>query len=140
MTAKNSIPRISSASGKASSFDTLKRRRQMEKTWKPMVGGILNIVTGAFALLSVIGLFIGIVVIGSELVGPEVPDFITIVLWIILIPYFIIGALALIGGIYSLQRKTWGLALAGAVASTVYWFFVGIPTIVFIAQSKDEFE
>ena len=41
----------------------------MEETWKPMVGGILNIVTGAFALLSVIGLIIAIVVIGSDLVG-----------------------------------------------------------------------
>ena len=112
----------------------------MEKTWKPMVAGILNIVTGAFALLSVIGLIISIVVIGSDFVGPEVPDFVATILWIITIPFFIIGVLALIGGIYSLQRKTWGLALAGAVASTVYWFFVGIPTIVFIAQSKDEFE
>jgi len=112
----------------------------MEKTWKPMVAGILNIVTGAFALLSVIGLLISIVVIGSDLVGPEVPDFVAVILWIIAIPFFVIGVLAIIGGIYSLQRKMWGLALAGAVASTVYWFFVGIPTIVFIAQSKDEFE
>jgi hypothetical protein len=112
----------------------------MEKTWKPMVAGILNIVTGAFALLSVIGLIIGIVVIGSDIVGPEIPDFVAIILWIITIPLFIIGVLALIGGIYSLRRKTWGLALAGAVASTVYWFIVGIPTIVFVAQSKDEFE
>jgi len=112
----------------------------MEKTWKPMVAGILNIVTGAFALLSVIGLLISIAVVGSNLVGPEVPDFVATILWIITIPFFVIGVLALIGGIYSLQRKAWGLALAGAVASTVYWFFVGIPTIVFIAQSKDEFE
>ncbi len=112
----------------------------MEKTWKPMVAGILNIVTGAFALLSVIGLVIGIVVIGSDIVGPVVPEFVVTILWIITIPFFIIGVLALIGGIYSLRRKTWGLALAGAIATTVYWFFVGIPTIVFIAQSKDEFE
>ena len=113
----------------------------MEKTWKPMVAGILNIVTGAFALLSVIGLVIAIVVIGSDFfVEPGIPDFVTTILWIITIPFFVIGVLAIIGGIYSLQRKTWGLALAGAIASTVYWFFVGIPTIVFIAQSKDEFE
>ena len=65
---------------------------------------------------------------------------VAVILWIITIPFFIIGVLGIIGGIYSLQRKMWGLALAGAVASTVYWFFVGIPTIVFIAQSKDEFE
>ena len=112
----------------------------MEKTWKPMVAGILNIVTGAFAILSVIGLVISIVVIGSDIVGPEVPDFVATVLWIITIPFFIIGVLAIIGGISSIRRKTWGVALAGAIATTVYWFFVGILTIVFLAQSKDEFE
>ena len=112
----------------------------MEETWKPMVGGILNIVTGAFALLSVIGLIIAIVVIGSGLLGPDFPDFVVAVLWVITVPYFIIGVIALIGGIYAIQRKTWGMALAGTVASTVYWFFVGIPAIVFIAQSKDEFK
>jgi hypothetical protein len=73
----------------------------MDKTWKPMVAGILNMVTGTFALLSVIGLVIAIVVIESGFfVEPGIPDF----------------------------------------ATTVYWFFVGIPSIVFIAQSKDEFE
>ncbi len=112
----------------------------MEKTWKPMVAGILDIVTGAFALLSVIGLAIGIVVIGSEVVGPGVPDFVTTILWILAIPFLIIGVLAIIGGIYSIQRKKWGIALAGTIASTVFWFFVGIPAIVFISQSKDEFE
>ncbi len=112
----------------------------MEKTWKPLVAGTLTVVTEAVALLRVIGLVIAIVVIGSDIVGPEVPDFVATILWIIIIPFFIIGVLALIGGIYSLRRKTWGLALAGAIASTVYWFFVGIPTIVFLAQSKDEFE
>ncbi|UCE05715.1 MAG: hypothetical protein JSW07_19310 [bacterium] len=117
-----------------------KKRRQMEKTWKPMVAGILDIVTGAFALLSVIGLVIGIVVIESEVVGPGVPDFVTTILWILAIPFLIIGVLAIIGGIYSLQRKKWGLALAGTIATIVYWFFVGIPAIVFISQSKDEFE
>ena len=112
----------------------------MEKTWKPMVAGILNIVSGAFALLSVIGLVIAIVVIESDFfVEPGIPDFVTTVLWIVAIPFFIIGVLAIMGGVYALRRKTWELALAGAVATTVYWFFVGIPTIVFIAQSKDEF-
>jgi hypothetical protein len=112
----------------------------MEKTWKPMVAGILDIVTGAFALLSVIGLVIGIVVIGSDVVGPGVPDFVITILWILAIPFLIIGVLAIIGGIYSIQRKKWGMALAGTVATIVYWFFVGIPAIVFISQSKDEFE
>ena len=112
----------------------------MEKTWKPMVAGILDIVSGAFALICVFGLVIAIIVIGSDFVASEVPDFVTAILWTISIPFLIIGVLALIGGIYALQRKKWGLALAGSIATTVFWFFVGIPTIVFTAQSKDEFE
>lgn len=100
----------------------------------------LNVTSITHSLGIVIGLVIGIVVIGSDIVGPEAPEFVATILWIITIPFLIIGVLALIGGIYSLRRKTWGLALAGAIATTVYWFFVGIPTIVFIAQSKDEFE
>ncbi len=45
----------------------------MEKTWKPMVAGILDIVSGAFALICVLGLVIAIIVIGSDFVGSEVP-------------------------------------------------------------------
>ncbi len=101
----------------------------------------INIVTGAFSLLSVVGFLIAIIVINSDFfVEPGIPDFVTSILWILTIPFLIIGVLAIIGGVYSLSRKKWGLALSGAVASTVFWFFVGIPTIVFVAQSKDEFK
>lgn len=36
----------------------------MEKTWKPMVAGILDIVSGVFALICVLGLVIAIIVKG----------------------------------------------------------------------------
>jgi hypothetical protein len=104
-----------------------------------MVAGILDIVIGAFALLSVLGLIIAILVIGSDIVAGAVPGFVTAILWSIAIPFLVIGILALIGGFFALQRKRWGLALAGSIAATVFWFFVGIPAIVFTAQSRNEF-
>lgn len=115
----------------------------MEKTWRPTVAGILDIVSGVFALISVIGLIIGIIVIGGATYFPgkeDIPGFVPAILWSLAIPYLVIAILALVGGVYALQRKKWGLALAGSIAITVFWFFVGIPAIVFTAQSKNEFE
>jgi len=115
----------------------------MEKTWKPTVAGILDIVSGAFALIWFIMLIIAIIVTSGAMYFPgteAIPGFVPSILWCLAIPSLIIGILALIGGVYALQRKKWGLALAGSIAVTVFWFFVGIPAIVFIAQSKNEFE
>jgi len=114
----------------------------MKKTWKPEVAGILDIVSGVFALISVVGLIIGAIVISGapHLVGVEVPVNVPVILWSIAIAYFIIGILALVGGVYALKRKKWGLALTGSIAIDFFWFFVGIPAIVFTALSKDEFE
>ena len=115
----------------------------MEKTWKPTVAGILDIVSGAFAFIWFIMLIIAIIVIGGATYFPgmeAIPRFVPSILWSLAIPSLIIGILALIGGAYALQRKKWGWALAGSIATTVFWFFVGIPAIVFTAQSKNEFE
>ena len=115
----------------------------MEKTWRPTVAGILDIVSGVFALILFIMLIIGIVVTSGVIYFPgteAIPGFVLSILWSIAIPSLIIGILALIGGIYALQRKKWGLALAGSIAIIFFWFFVGIPAILFTAQSKNEFE
>jgi len=115
----------------------------MEKTWKPTAAGIVNIISGTFALIWFVMLIIAKAVISGALGIPgmeAVPSFVAGILLIMAVPSLVIGVLALAGGVYALQRKLWGLALAGAIAVTVFWFFVGIPAIVFLAQSRDEFE
>lgn len=115
----------------------------MERTWKPTVAGILNIVCGVLALISFVGLMIAIAVTSGTLDIPgtwNIPDFVPVILWSVAIPYLIIGILALLGGVFALQRKYWGWALAGSIATTLFLFVVGIPAIVFTALSKDEFE
>ena len=117
----------------------------MEQTWKPTVAGILDIVSGALALISVLGMINAIIFIENNphiditRASSGVPVNVMPILWSIAILYLIIAILALIGGVYTLQRKKWGLALTGSIAITIFWFFVGIPTIVFTAQSKNEF-
>ena len=51
----------------------------------------------------------------------------------------ILGIVSLIGGIVALQRRMWGLALAGAIIILFPFFIFGILSIIFVAISKKEF-
>jgi len=48
--------------------------------------------------------------------------------------------LPLIGGIYAVQRRKWGLALAGSIAAIFGSTPLGIAAAIFTALAKDEFE
>ncbi len=121
----------------------------MKKTGRPIAGGVLNIVSGALNILGFVGVIIAIVVvtpaywIASDGFGPvgvfEI-GILTTILWIGAIILLIVGILPLIGGIYALQRKKWGLALAGSIAAIFGITPLGIAATVLIALSKDEFE
>ncbi len=56
----------------------------------------------------------------------------------VLIGYLPMG-LAVVGGIYILKRKRWRLALTGAICSTLFPFFLGIP-IILLVKRKGEFD
>ena len=114
----------------------------MERTNKPTVAGILAIITGALGLLWAICLFIGYAVVAGTLDIPTgyIPEFVPGIVLGMAIPTLILAILALIGGIYAVQRKIWGLALAGSIAAILAFFPLGIPATVFTAQSKNEFE
>ena len=123
----------------------------MEKTWKPTVAGILNIVCGALRILGAIALLIGVMffipvaVIGGPGPVPDMPNWmIPGVLSTILVTgvvfLLIVGILPIIGGIYALQRKKWGLALAGSIVAIIGSSVMGILSTIFVAMAKDEFE
>jgi hypothetical protein len=103
----------------------------MEKTWKPTVGGILSIVAGALQVI------IGIVIAalgtaGGAFIGMG---------WLGALgaPIIVLGVIAVVGGIYALRRRIWGLALAGSICALVGPWILGIPAIIFIALAKNEF-
>ncbi|MFC2018821.1 hypothetical protein ACFLU4_02540 [Chloroflexota bacterium] len=123
----------------------------MEKTAKPTIAGILNIVAGAFNILGFLGVIIGILVLVpfSSSCGPgPAPEFgrllvasnVGVILWIGALFLLVTGILPIIGGIYALKRKRWGLALAGSIAAIVGSAALGITATVFTALGKDEFE
>jgi len=119
----------------------------MEKnTWMPATAGILDIISGSF------GLFAGMILLvlgtlGSEIlrffeVGiPEISPAVILALFsAVAVPLAIAGILAIVGGIYAIRRKMWGLALAGSIAAFFPSWLLGIAAIVFTILSKKEFE
>ena len=89
------------------------------QTWKPTVAGSLTVSAG------VLGLTVGIVLVS---ISP---------LFMVGLVAIMIGVVALAGGLCALKRRAWGLALAGSICSVPCW--LGIPAIILIALSKQEF-
>lgn len=117
---------------------------------KSTVGGILSIVAGALGLLS------GVVLLFASLLlttifndpafntgsNPPPDQFFTVfslVYVAIGVFYIALGALSIIGGIFSIQRKHWGWALAGAIGGTLSFMPVGVASVVLVALGRPEF-
>jgi len=103
----------------------------MEETWKPTAAGILCIIAGAIAMIA----GIVIAVVGSIGWFFGIP-------WISAIgaPSIILGIIAIVGGIYALQRRIWGLALAGSICAVLPPVTIlGILAIIFVSLGKGEF-
>jgi hypothetical protein len=107
------------------------------KTAKPVVAGIFNIMIGSACMLGVLGLGIAMAVVGPIVTDVGMPVF--TVLAIIAFPLAVIGIISIVGGIFELQRRMWGMALAGSIAATCVSQMFGVASIVLTAVSKDEF-
>lgn len=105
----------------------------MEKTWKPTVAGILAIIAGALEVIIGLLFAAGVGILGG-IFGMG---------WlsVIFAPLIIFGIIAIVGGIYALRRRIWGLALAGSICALVGpWFILGVLAIIFVILGKGEFK
>ncbi|HEX79506.1 MAG TPA: hypothetical protein G4O19_05055 [Dehalococcoidia bacterium] len=117
------------------------------RTWMPMVGGILSIISGSLGFIA-IAFFLTFGSIFGAAIARDV--LLSLGFWHMGLPMTIIGiiaiillcisAVAIIGGIYAIQRRGWGMALAGAICSIFPSQVLGILAIVFITISRKEFE
>ena len=101
--------------------------------------GILFVSTTSGA----IGAFIGFTLLSGAWGIPgmgAVPAFVPDILLWSAIPSLLLAVLALVGGIFAVQRKQWGWALAGSIAAIFSLIILGIPAVVLVAISKNEFE
>lgn len=114
----------------------------MEKTNKPKTAGVLAIISGAIGLILAVCYFIGFGVVSGALGIPTgyIPAFVQGIVMATAIVTLIIAILALVGGIYAVQRKQWGWTLAGSIAAIIVILPLGIASTVLTAQSKNEFE
>ena len=110
-----------------------------EHTWMPLTAGILTIISAAIKLLTALGIIIGFSVYTTR---PQFSIGIseTTILIGIMIPFLVLGIVALIGGICAIRRKMWGMALAGSIAAFLPTSILGVLAIIFVAISKNEFK
>jgi hypothetical protein len=103
----------------------------MERTWKGTTAGILTIIGG----------IVGIVFGSFAIFGTTLAASLTGLAWIGAIGggLLALGIIALIGGIFTLRRKSWGFALTGAILAMFPIVPMGILAIIFVAMGKKEF-
>ena len=118
----------------------------ISQSWMPAVAGALSITSGTLGIIG-IAFLIAFGIFGREIAREALisigflQNVIPLrIIGFISIPLFIVNIVSIIGGIYAVQKKYWGLALAGAVCAIVPAQLLGILSVVFIALSKKEFE
>lgn len=115
------------------------------------VGGILSIIAGAIGVLWLFGVVFMLIIMLFVITDssmyyyngptPEAAMSVIMAVYAAIGGFFtLVGVLAIVGGVFALRRKNWGLALAGAIAGTLVFFPCGIPAIIFTAMGKPEFE
>jgi len=117
-----------------------------QRTWKPVTAGVLSIVAGAFSVA--IGLMILLLggIASGILSATGVPSVIALIPFPlaggIAVPLLLLGTVAIVGGVYSGQRRFWPIALAGAICALFppQLTILGVVAIVLVVLGKDEFD
>lgn len=118
--------------------------KKVEKTWKPMIGGVLALIAGIIGCIGglVIAVFGGVAGGILSVIGLGGLGGIVVAVGVIVL---ILGVIAIVGGVHALKRKSWGLALAGSICAVFCPGPFAIPTIlgilaiIFVAIGKGEF-
>jgi hypothetical protein len=113
--------------------------RADERTAMPTIAGILNVAVGGICLLGVLGLLIAAIVVAPFNTVSDLPFAVSALLLIIAAPLAVLGSVSLVGGIFSLQRRLWGWALAGSITTLFLTQVFGVISIVLTALSRKEF-
>ena len=120
-----------------------------QKTWQPKLAGILNIVSGSLRAFSVIGLMIAIIVFDTwklliAVIPPEnlpfVAPMVNTILILLLVASVVVMVFPIIGGVFALQKRRWGWALAGSIVAIFGMLPLGVASTILVAMAKEEFE
>lgn len=114
------------------------------QTWKPTTAGVLEVIAGVLQLVTGMAT---ILVAGGVAGGMRLAELprLSMMLPVPLIagiglPLLVLGTVSILGGISALQRRRWGLALAGGICALLpLQTLLGILAIIFVSLSHDEF-
>ncbi|MBN1153071.1 MAG: hypothetical protein JXA58_07665 [Dehalococcoidia bacterium] len=114
------------------------------KTWKPTAAGVLEIVAGTLHIVAGAATILVAGGIAGGLHFAELPEFALRVPLPLMagvgLPLLVLGTVSVLGGISALNRRYWGLALAGGICALLpIQTLLGVLAIVFVAISRDEF-
>jgi predicted nucleic acid-binding Zn ribbon protein len=107
---------------------------QKKETAMPLIGGILILIGGVIELIIGAILAVG----GTALIDITFGGSGLLVACGIIIA--IVGIVAIMGGIFAIQRRNFGLAIVGGVLALGGYFIPGLIGLILIAVSKDEFQ
>ena len=112
--------------------------------WMPTVAGILTIIAGGTKVLAFFGVLITMLFVPASSYSSwdSAPHMMWSANWMIalMVPLLVLGILAIIGGIFMLQRRVWVMALVGSIAAMIPNTIFGIAALVLIAISRDQFD
>jgi hypothetical protein len=115
-------------------FRTANAPAAPKETVKPIIGGVLVLIGG------LIELYVGYVLAwtGEAFSGITfgVSDFLTVCGAIVLL----LGIVAVLGGIFAIMRKFYGLAVLGGVLAVPGFVIPGLVGLILVAMSHDEFK
>ena len=119
---------------------------------KATIGGILSIVASSIGILIgcaylIYPIFMSSIINSLEeypgFVRASPEDSLVVLIWVIFgamfLFQFLIGALGIAGGICAIKKKAWGMALAGAIASSMSFYYIGIAAVVLVSMAQPEF-
>jgi peptidoglycan biosynthesis protein MviN/MurJ (putative lipid II flippase) len=123
---------------------------------KSRIAGILSIVSGGMGIIGSLIWVVGIIIMsftirtaggfGAPYYPPQQEmairmfSIMMIIYAVFAICLFLVSVLAIVGGIYTMKRKYWGLSLAGSIASIIAFFPCGIASLIFVIMGKEEFQ
>ena len=108
--------------------------------WMPLTAGILDLVAGVPALLIGILVAAGLGALGRLIGRFSGVAGVGVIMGAIGVALIIFALIAIVGGVFALRKRTWGLALAGSIFALFCAWILGIPAIVFTVMGKKHFK
>ena len=112
----------------------------VKTTNRPLIGGILAVLSGALGGLGVLNYWIGFGAEGSGFGKGDIPPFVPSIIFGLSVPALIIAATAVVGGVFIMRRMKWRWAMIGTIAAAASFIPLGVPALVLVVMSQDEFK